>query len=342
MPLASDTILTADSTKVRLGGPDALGLGWPCALLTDPPPSVADKQSNPSAADLLPAVLALTPRGPAWGTDEAGDGRGASTIMRLVWTAVAAWVADINARDFAVASQVFPSAITTALPDWEAELGLPDTCLPSQSAVADRINAVRVRFGAVGGASPEYLRCLAASVGYDVQIAEPTQFLVDTSEVTGPGVIEAWFHVDESELDGEGVSEIYATCDDCACDDTPLEDFRIGPAREGDCVESFTNGPAEAFGDEVAGVLDEFWFTCDDGVCDDTPLESVAWDPSGTIWKFWTATVTSLGATSFRADEGEVGFDPIEGFLTADDLECVLRRACPPHTQLIFRYLPAD
>ncbi|MGU3539968.1 putative phage tail protein [Methylobacterium sp. A54F] len=340
MALASSTTLTADSARIRLGGPDALAAGWPCAILSATPPSIADRQSNPTGDDLLPAVLALTPRGPAWGTDEAGDGRGASPVMRFFWTAVAKWAADLNARDFALASQVFPSAITTALPDWEQELGLPDACLPSRSAIANRINAVRVRFGAIGGSSPEYMRCLAASVGYDVLVEEPTQAMCDQSECIAPGLVEGFFYADESECDGGGLVEIYALADDCECDWTPVEDSRQLVEREGTRVESYANGAALAFGDEVAGETLEAWGLCDDAACDDTPVEAYDFDPNGTIWKFWVATVTSLGSTTFRVDEAECAFDPIEGFLSANDLECVLRRACPPSTQLIFRYLP--
>lgn len=160
-------------------------IGWPCHGLSDTPPSVADRQSHPTADDLLPQVLALTPRGPAWGTDEAGDGRGASPWMLRFWRAIAAWAADDNRRDFAVATQVFPSAVTFSLPDWETELGLPEPCTAGDATVAARLQAVRARHGALGGASPAYFICLARSLGYDITIEEPEQFIIDESEV-GP------------------------------------------------------------------------------------------------------------------------------------------------------------
>ena len=125
----------------------SIPVGWPCALLPAVPPSVADRQSNPSADDILPQVLALTPRGPAWGTDEAGDGSGASPVQRSFWRAIATWVADLNRRDFEVATQALPSAATLSLADWEAELGLPDTCMPGSRTSAQRVAMVRARFG---------------------------------------------------------------------------------------------------------------------------------------------------------------------------------------------------
>ena len=305
------TLVTADATTVtadRIGRFEA-PVGWPCSLVTGTAPSVADKQSNPSADDVLPAVLALAPRGPAWGTDEVGDGQGASPVMRKVWRAIAAWVADLNRRDFQVAVQCFPSAVTTALPDWERELGLPDPCRASANTVANRIAAVQQRFGALGGQSREYFICLAAALGYEIEIEEPTQFFCEESEIIAGDVVES-----------------YLLCEDGRCDD-PVETFTLFK-------------PPGVYGDEVAGGIREFYFGCDEGACDADPVETFDADPAGIVWADWVVRLASLESTWFRADEGECAADPIEGFLTADDLECVLRGACPPHTRLTFSYTP--
>jgi len=223
--------------------------GWPCALLPATPPSVGDRLSDPDPDDLLPQVIAVAPRGPIWGTDEAGDGTGASPVMRKLWRAVAGWLADLYREAFETAAQCFPSAITFSLDDWEAEYGLPDPCTSPDSGELGRINAVRARFGAQGGASPAYFVCLAASVGYDITISEPSDFICDLSECDG--------------------------------DDTVVT----------------VNGHHEWI--VRLNGLGDTWFYCDDGMCDDTPLE---------------------------------------GFVVATDLECVLRRVAPTHTTLIFDY----
>ncbi|WP_457091405.1 putative phage tail protein [Microvirga sp. P5_D2] len=165
--------------------------GWPCALLPATPPSVADRLGEPTAADLLPQVIAEVPRGPIWGTDEVSDGTGASPIMRRYWTAVAGWLADHYKTAFEAATQAFPSAITYSLDDWEAEYGLPDPCTSPASGDTGRINAVRARFGAQGGASPAYFICLAASVGYDITITEPDDFICSVSECGGDDTVVA-------------------------------------------------------------------------------------------------------------------------------------------------------
>jgi uncharacterized protein YmfQ (DUF2313 family) len=285
--------------------------GWPCATLPAVPPSVRDKQAYPTADEILPQVLALAPRGPAWGTDEAGDGAGASPVQLGFWRGLAAWVADLNTREFDLATQALPSAITWSLPDWERDYGLPDTCSSGQGGTPARVAAVRARFGALGGQSPAYFVCLAQSLGYDISIEEPTQFLIDTSEV-GEGLQETWFLLDESEIGPDGHE---------------LEGFVMPGEAEG--LDAVVPGSAEA------------WFLIDDGEVgpDGTPLESIETDdPRNTVWKFWVVKVASLGETWFRTDEGVIEEDPLEGFLPASDLECMLRRNAPQHTTLLFDY----
>ncbi len=231
-------------------------LGWPCALLPAIPPAVNDRLSAPTADDILPQLLQLTPRGPAWGTDEAGDGQGARPIMLAFWRALAGHAAQNYAIDFDLATQCFPSAITYSLPDWEAEYGLPDLCV-SVTGTAQRVAAVRSKFGAIGGQSPAYYVCLAASLGYDITIEEPDQFLCDSSECVGDGVEEGWFF-----------------CDDGDCDDTPLASFALS-------ADTDPTGTDEEVSDETVwkfwivhvANLGLTWFYPDDGVCDSDPLE---------------------------------------------------------------------
>ena len=229
--------------------------GWPCAALPADPPSVADRLSDPTADDLLPQVLQLTPRGAAWGTDEAGDGQGASPVMLEVWRGVAAHAAANYATEWDLATQALPSAITWSLPDWEAEYGLPDTCLSGQGGTAQRVAAVRSRFGALGGQSPAYFVCLAASLGYAVTIEEPTQFFCDDGECVGDAIVELWFE-----------------CGDGACDDTPLESFALSSTVD-DGNEVSDESVWKYWIVHVAG-LGESWFFPDDGACDTDPLES--------------------------------------------------------------------
>ena len=230
--------------------------GWPCASLPSDPPSVADRLSNPTADDLLPQVLQLTPRGPAWGTDEAGDGKGASPVMLQVWRGVAAHAAANYATEWDLATQCLPSGITWSLPDWEHEYGLPDDCLSGQGGTAQRVTAVRARFAARGGQSPAYFVCLAASLGYVIEIEEPTQFLCDDSECSDDPIAELWF-----------------TCDDGMCDDDPIEAYALQSDVDDGNGDQVSDESVWKYWVVKVGQLGESWFYPDDATIDDTPLE---------------------------------------------------------------------
>lgn len=156
---------------------------WPCDALPLTPPSLGDELSRPDADGILPQVLACAPRGPAWGTDEAGDGRGASPEQLKVWRGVAAAFADLYGWSWEVATQAFPTAVTFSIDDWERELGLPDPCANPAEGLAARIAAVRARLVALGGASPAYFICVARAAGYDITIEEPSGFECSGSEL---------------------------------------------------------------------------------------------------------------------------------------------------------------
>lgn len=164
---------------------------WPCDALPSDPPSVDDILSNPSGERLLPQVLACAPRGEAWGTDEADDGRGAAPEQRKSWLGIATCLGEIYRWLFEVTTQVFPTAITFSLADWEDELGLPDPCGTADAGFAARKAAVRAKLAAHGGASPGYFICVARAAGYDITIEEPTGFECGFSELGGPDELTA-------------------------------------------------------------------------------------------------------------------------------------------------------
>ncbi len=144
---------------------------------------LTDALSTPTGAALLPQILAGTPRGALWQTDETATG--AATMMRRVWQVFAEFAADYYARAFEVCTQAFPSAITIGLEDWERDLGLPDPCLSSPGSVQARIGAVQAAYRDLGGCSPGYFVCLAARYGYDITVEEPVWFECAVSECGG-------------------------------------------------------------------------------------------------------------------------------------------------------------
>ena len=317
--------------------------GWPCALLPANPPSVADKLAAPTADDLLPQLLQMTPRGPAWGTDEAGPGPGANPVMLGFWCAIAARMAWNYGVEYELATQCFPSAISYSLEDWETELGLPDTCFSGSGGSEQRIAAVRARFAAVGGQSPAYFVCLAASIGYTITIEEPTQFLVDVSEVGPDPLAETWFLIDDGAVSADSLTESWFLIDESEVAPDPIVNGVLQPEGDGDRLESYALAPS-GDGDPLEGFQV--------AVLDDATAAALEQISDETVWKYWIVHIAELGDTWFRIDEGELApdsivsgvlqpkgaGDPLEGFLTAQDLECELRRLAPPHTELVFSY----
>ena len=53
---------------------------------------------------------------------------------------------------------------------------------------------------------------------------------------------------------------------------------------------------------------------------------------------YWTVHVDSAKLVWFRVTSGQTGVDPHLRIGTADDLECLLNRCKPAHTQIIFDY----
>ncbi len=241
---------------VDVSSAGAAAPGWPCYSYPTTPPSVVDIEAQPTGDSLLPQILALTPRGAAWGTDETGDGKGAAPVQRRFWKALATWAAIHLGLDWTASTQAFPSAITYTLADWEKELGLPGSCSSGEGGIPVRLGAVRAKFGSVGGQSPAYFICLAYSLGYVISIEEPTQFLCDVSECVGSAIQETYF----------------------CCDTDPV-------GQDGSPLEGFILPTDDAAGDQVSGetiwkhwivhvrTSGETWFRTDEGECAYDPLE---------------------------------------------------------------------
>lgn len=152
-------------------------------MACDPPPGAptqfSDALSAPTGDALLPSILAQTPRGPAWRTDEVSDGSHNSYQHRF-WRATAESLATLYAKAWklALASTACTlsgpeDAANDALLDWEREFGLPDDCLAGQVLTTERRKLLlRMRIAEKGGASREFFICLAATLGYTITINE--------------------------------------------------------------------------------------------------------------------------------------------------------------------------
>ncbi len=144
----------------------------------DPTP-FSDALSFPTGEALLPSVIAQTPRGAAWRTDEQNDGTHNSYQHRF-WRAVCDPLSDLYAKLWKLTLSSTACTLSgpedplnDALEDWEAEFALPEPCVADVAqTVAQHKFFLRMKLTDEGGQSIGYFTCLAAAFGYTITINE--------------------------------------------------------------------------------------------------------------------------------------------------------------------------
>ena len=112
----------------------------------------------PTAEEITPQLVALLPRGRAWGTHDGGPFPG--SVAWRFWSAVADVLAFVNLRACALLLEFFCATQSETNDQWMAEYGLPDGCDPFPDLCT--------KVAAVGGTRCEYLTAVAARAGWAV------------------------------------------------------------------------------------------------------------------------------------------------------------------------------
>lgn len=112
-----------------------------------------------TSEEYLSQLVALLPEGPAWDMERVPE-------LAVVLSGVAQELARIDARIAALNSEMDPMLVTELVPDWEAVMDLPDSCLGSSPAFADRQLGVQQRLIAVGSQRASYFIAIAKVQGY--------------------------------------------------------------------------------------------------------------------------------------------------------------------------------
>jgi uncharacterized protein YmfQ (DUF2313 family) len=119
-----------------------------------------------SAHDYLGAMQALMPRGRVWPRDI--DAKQTQLLLALAQVYERS---DGRSRQLLVDG--FPQSSVELLPEWEATLGLPDSCGGTPDSIAERQARLVVKLQEPGGMSKGYFLNLATVLGYaDVTITE--------------------------------------------------------------------------------------------------------------------------------------------------------------------------
>lgn len=116
----------------------------------------------PTRDEIVSQLLALLPRGRAWGTHDGGPIPG-STLYRF-WTAVADVWASINGRICDLAREFFCASQVETNDLWMEEYGLPDGCDPFPDLCS--------KVAAIGGTRCEYYTAICAAAGWAIDCAD--------------------------------------------------------------------------------------------------------------------------------------------------------------------------
>ena len=122
----------------------------------------------PTREEIVPQLLALLPRGRAWGTHDGGPFPGSTAYS--FWTAVADVWAWVNAAICALAPEFFCATQEVTHDTWMEEYGLPDGCDPYPDLCT--------KVAAIAGTRCEYYTAIAARAGWSVAC-------VDTNDACG-------------------------------------------------------------------------------------------------------------------------------------------------------------
>jgi uncharacterized protein YmfQ (DUF2313 family) len=120
---------------------------------------------NWSAADLLTAMQNLLPRGRAWRRD-------AGAVITQMLAAFMPTFQRVIASGANLVVDGFPSTTVQLIPEWEASLGLPDSCTPLGATIGQQQAAIVEKFTRTGGQSKAYYIGVAARLGYTITITE--------------------------------------------------------------------------------------------------------------------------------------------------------------------------
>jgi uncharacterized protein YmfQ (DUF2313 family) len=120
---------------------------------------------NWSTSDFFAAFQRCLPRGRAWPT-------WTSAVMNQCFKALMPSYERSAANAAALLIDGFPATTVDLIPEWNASLGLPDSCTPTGQTLAQQQAAIVEKFSRGGNLSMAYYIARAALLGYTITIVE--------------------------------------------------------------------------------------------------------------------------------------------------------------------------
>ncbi|MEO7691299.1 MAG: putative phage tail protein [Sphingomonas sp.] len=118
-----------------------------------------------TAAQYTADMQAHLPTGAAWPRDP-------EATLTALCAVYAEEFARVDARVDQLVAEYDPRGAYELLSDWEAALGLPDTCTAAATSIAARQAACWRKLAFAAGQTPAFYIALAASIGSEIEIHE--------------------------------------------------------------------------------------------------------------------------------------------------------------------------
>lgn len=118
----------------------------------------------------------LLPLGDAWTRARESD-----SVLGRLFGGLALTFSRIDDRVVDLLNEARPRTAVETLSDWEAEFGLPDSCLGIATSIADRQLAVWAKQTAIGGQDRQYFIDQALKLGFTISIEEFTPFSTEST-----------------------------------------------------------------------------------------------------------------------------------------------------------------
>ncbi|WP_287268448.1 putative phage tail protein [Mesorhizobium sp.] len=187
------------------GGPDEI-------------PDQVDVLSDPDDETSGGFLMAVLPKGAAWGTPD-NQALDPLSVLARFWRAIGSALGDAYRALFGVALESTAVTLVTSLDDWEIEYGLPDPCLGPDQTIDMRMRSLLLKIRSGGTITPGDFIKLAADAGYTIKIEEPEPFCMGGSDMGG----------DDELSGGDPVEYVWIV----SVPNVPVYDFHMNEAEMG-------------------------------------------------------------------------------------------------------------
>ena len=294
---------------------------------------MSDRHIRRSGDDYRDAFLELLPQGQAWPKHavdsvlwQACDG------LNNYWGFVDGRAADLLERESD------PRQTIELLPDWERNWGLPDPCYTAPQTVAARREALVQRMTMLGAQSRQWYIDFAKFLGYDITISEYRTFVCGIDRC-GDNRVYGDPNGPKPYYNSMFVSGWLPVCD-------PLGQLLGGPPGTAGTMSAVGKAPGGAnravgYSGTVPVGRTSGKSTADATGSNTTPALVLSEYPNYGLGPpenryYWTVHVSATTLMWFRCASGQCGVDPHLRIGIPTDLQCILNRWKPAHTQIIY------